>query len=202
MQREAVRDFMERIGFLGQKHQRALAKIEHDKLNDAGQFDRIPRDVNERVATVRAERGFSHAALGWRDQGKAMSRATCAVVANRLDDDFLASLAISDVLWDPIVSIEPQGTDPVYDLTVGDLHNFCVNDFVTHNSGAIEQEADIVTFLYRDVYYNKETSAEPDLTELIIAKHRNGKVGTIKLRFQAEHTLFVPYGDDSHYPAP
>src|SRR3984885_5391126 len=70
------------------------------------------------------------------------------------------------------------------------------------DSGAIEQEADIVTFLYRDVYYNKETSAEPDATELIIAKHRNGKVGTIKLRFQPEHTLFVPYGDDSHYPAP
>jgi len=70
------------------------------------------------------------------------------------------------------------------------------------DSGAIEQEADIVTFLYRDVYYNKETSPEPDATELIIAKHRNGKVGTVKLRFQPEHTLFVPYGDDSHYPAP
>jgi replicative DNA helicase len=70
------------------------------------------------------------------------------------------------------------------------------------DSGAIEQEADIVTFLYRDVYYNKETSADPDATELIIAKHRNGKVGTIKLRFQPEHTLFVPYGDESHYPNP
>ncbi|HYZ15712.1 MAG TPA: replicative DNA helicase [Candidatus Acidoferrum sp.] len=70
------------------------------------------------------------------------------------------------------------------------------------DSGAIEQEADIVTFLYRDVYYNKETSPEPDATEFIIAKHRNGKVGTIKLRFMPEHTLFVPHGDDSHYPAP
>ena len=70
------------------------------------------------------------------------------------------------------------------------------------DSGAIEQEADIVTFLYRDVYYNKETSVEPDVTEFIIAKHRNGKVGTIKLRFQPEHTLFVPYGDESHYPNP
>jgi replicative DNA helicase len=70
------------------------------------------------------------------------------------------------------------------------------------DSGAIEQEADIVTFLYRDAYYNKETSPEPDATEFIIAKHRNGKVGTIKLRFLPEHTLFVPYGDDSHYPAP
>ena len=131
-----------------------------------------------------------------------MSRTTCAKVAERLDDDFLDALAWSDVLWDPVVSIEQQGVEAVYDLTVGDLHNFCVDDIITHNSGAIEQEADIVTFLYRDVYYNKETSAEPDVTEFIIAKHRNGKVGTIKLRFQPEHTLFVPYGDDSHYPAP
>ena len=131
-----------------------------------------------------------------------MSRTTCAKVAERLDDDFLDALAWSDVLWDPVVSIEQQGVEAVYDLTVGDLHNFCVDDIITHNSGAIEQEADIVTFLYRDVYYNKETSAEPDVTEFIIAKHRNGKVGTIKLRFQPEHTLFVPYGDESHYPNP
>jgi replicative DNA helicase len=55
------------------------------------------------------------------------------------------------------------------------------------DSGALEQEADIVAFLYRDVYYNKETSQEPDLTELILSKHRNGRVGTIKLRFQPEH---------------
>lgn len=70
------------------------------------------------------------------------------------------------------------------------------------DSGAIEQEADIVTFLYRDAYYNRETSPEPDLTEFIIAKHRNGKVGTVRLRFLQEHTLFVPYGDESHYSPP
>jgi replicative DNA helicase len=67
------------------------------------------------------------------------------------------------------------------------------------DSGSLEQEADIVTFLYRDSYYNKETSAEPDMTELIFAKHRNGKVGTVKLRFLPEHTLFVPYGDEDRY---
>jgi replicative DNA helicase len=70
------------------------------------------------------------------------------------------------------------------------------------DSGSIEQEADIVTFLYRDAYYNKESSPEPDATEFIFAKHRNGKVGTVKLRFRSEHTLFQPYGDDSHYPGP
>jgi replicative DNA helicase len=70
------------------------------------------------------------------------------------------------------------------------------------DSGAIEQEADLVTFLYRDAYYNRETTPEPDLTEFIIAKHRNGKVGTVRLRFLQEHTLFVPYGDEQHFAGP
>jgi replicative DNA helicase len=137
-----------------------------------------------------------------RESVGAPSRAAAATVAQPADTEFSDAFTIGDLLWDPIVSVIRHGVDPVYDLTVGDLHNFCVDDIVTHNSGAIEQEADIVTFLYRDVYYNKETSAEPDVTEFIIAKHRNGKVGTIKLRFQPEHTLFVPYGDESHYPNP
>lgn len=127
------------------------------------------------------------------------STSTVAVLAEL---DALPSLNYADILWDPVVSIEPAGTEAVYDLTVGDLHNFVVDDILTHNSGAIEQEADIVTFLYRDAYYNKETSPEPDATEFIFAKHRNGKVGMVKLRFKPEHTLFQPYGDDSHYPAP
>ena len=66
------------------------------------------------------------------------------------------------------------------------------------DSGALEQEADLVAFLYRDAYYHPET-AEADLTEFIIAKQRNGPTGMVKLRFQREYTLFVPYADASHY---
>lgn len=131
-----------------------------------------------------------------------MSRATGALLAERLEDAALGSPAISDVLWDPIVAIAPQGEEDVYDLTVSDLHNFAVDNIITHNSGAIEQEADLVTFLYRDAYYNRETTPDPDLTEFIIAKHRNGKVGMVRLRFLQEHTLFVPYGDESHFAPP
>ena len=47
-------------------------------------------------------------------------------------------------------------------------------------SGAIEQDADIVMFLYRDDYYNKD-SEEKDISEVIIAKHRGGSTGTVKL---------------------
>lgn len=66
------------------------------------------------------------------------------------------------------------------------------------DSGAIEQEADMVAFLYRDAYYNPE-STEGDTTEFIIAKQRNGPTGTVKLRFLKEHTLFVPYGEAAYY---
>ena len=196
--RDAVGMFLDCIGFIGEKHAKAVAKVVRVKRNDAGQIDRIPMSINERVKQLRHSRGLSHAALGWRDQGKAMSRVTCAAVAKRLEDPQLAAVAHSDVLWDTIVAIEELQKQPVYDLTVGDLHNFCVDDFLTHNSGAIEQEADMVGFLYRDGYYNQE-SPEPDLTEFIIAKQRNGPTGTVRLRFLKEHTMFVPYGDESHY---
>ncbi len=68
------------------------------------------------------------------------------------------------------------------------------------DSGSIEQESDVVAFLFREGYYKTECP-DPELTEFIIAKHRNGPTGMVRLRFQREFTLFVPYGDDSHYPA-
>ncbi|MBQ6661679.1 MAG: replicative DNA helicase [Lachnospiraceae bacterium] len=57
-------------------------------------------------------------------------------------------------------------------------------------SGAIEQDADVVMFLYRDEYYYKEKSKEPGITEVIIGKQRNGSTGTIKLAWIGEQTKF------------
>lgn len=57
-------------------------------------------------------------------------------------------------------------------------------------SGALEQDADIVAFLYREDYYDKETENQ-HITEVILAKHRNGPVGSIKLYFKGEYTLFL-----------
>src|SRR5260370_24404417 len=55
------------------------------------------------------------------------------------------------------------------------------------DSGSLEQESDVVAFLYREGYYNSEVP-EPDVTEVIIAKHRNGPTGMVKLRFQRAYT--------------
>lgn len=62
-------------------------------------------------------------------------------------------------------------------------------------SGAIEQDADVIMFLYRDVVYNPETE-NPKSTELIIGKQRNGPTGTIMLEFIRESTRFVDAPDD------
>jgi replicative DNA helicase len=56
-------------------------------------------------------------------------------------------------------------------------------------SGSIEQDADIVAFIYRDDYYNKE-STEKNIAEIIIAKQRNGPTGTVKLKFTGMYTRF------------
>ncbi len=61
-------------------------------------------------------------------------------------------------------------------------------------SGAIEQDADIVILLYREAFYKEDAD---NVAEAIVAKHRNGKTGTIRLAWLGEHTRFVNL-DESH----
>jgi len=126
-----------------------------------------------------------------------LGRERAARVADAVDSAPLARLAASDLYWDPIVAVEADGVEEVFDLTIESLHNFVADDIVVHNS--IEQDADIVSFIYRDEYYKKEESERPGEADLIIAKHRNGPIGTVALAFQEQFPKFVNLASSHAY---
>jgi replicative DNA helicase len=142
--------------------------------------------------------------LYWKHQGKRPNRASCADVAAKQGDTVLAVWAGSDLLWEPITEIIPAGEQETFDIKVG-CANFLANGLVAHNSGAIEAEADVVMFIYRDSYYKMKEAVDSEEetqerrqsgevkieeAEIIIAKQRNGPTGKVVVGFIKEFTRF------------
>jgi len=159
--------------------------------------DTVPVEVWDHVLLRMAAVGVTAhqlaAGLGTTYCGSAVyeyapSRARLGRVAEILDDDHLRMLAASDVYWDRVVAIEPRGEQPVYDATVLESHNFVANGITVENS--LEQDADVVMFIYRDELYDKE-SPDRGTAEILVAKHRNGPTGQIRLAFLDHYTLFA-----------
>jgi len=80
----------------------------------------------------------------------------------------------------------------VYDLTVPETAAWLADGIVSHNSGAIEQDADLIAFIYRDEVYD-EKSKDKGIAEIIIRKQRNGPIGDFKVTFLGSLTKFENY---------
>src|SRR5206468_3239850 len=119
------------------------------------------------------------------------SRERPSTVATLLADPELESLAHSDLFWGSVVAIDALGEQPVFDATVPGTHNFIANGILVHNS--IEQDADVVLFVYREEMYKRDDPSVKGKAEIIIAKQRNGPVGDVALTFLHEYTKFVPF---------
>ena len=137
---------------------------------------------------MHAAMGNAYCGTGFYKQN--LSRARAARLATVVGSDRLMRIASSDVYWDTVTSIEPQGEEEVYDLTVDGLHNFVAGDMIVHNS--IEQDSDVVLFIFRERFYNDNISEDKrNIAEIIIAKHRNGPTGKVDLLFIDEQTKFA-----------
>lgn len=124
-------------------------------------------------------------------------RAQLATYAAALKSAKLDEWVTSDLFWDRVVGITPEGDEDVFDLTVPGVANWLADGIVSHNSGSLEQDADMILLIYRDEVYDRNTTKK-GIAEIDLVKHRNGEIGTFLLTFQGQFTRFVNYMPDSY----
>ena len=198
--RDQVLGFAERVGAVGAYKTECVRQVVEQRAATAENTNRdvVPREVWQLyVKPAMAVSGVTHrqlhAAIGTAFAGMTLfkqnlGRRRALAVALATSCEALRRLAESDLYWDQVATIEPAGEEEVFDLTVPGPHNFVADEIVVHNS--IEQDADLVAFVYRDELYNPDDPSNKGLAELILAKHRNGETGTIELVFLGETTTF------------
>lgn len=161
-------------------------------------FDRVRALMREQGVTTREMTRLRGTSYGGSSHFRfAPSRAMLMDYAEILASEELKTWASSDLFWDRITGVTPDGEEEVFDLTVPGPANWLADGIVTHNSGAIEQDADMILLIYREEVYDKNTTKK-GIAEIDLAKHRNGEIGTFLLTFQGQFTRFANYAPDSY----
>jgi replicative DNA helicase len=198
--REDQLTFLTAVGVHGERGARCSEALEVLMTRKANpNVDVIPAAVWQMVRPAMRAQGITTRELarrlGMSYCGSALyksglSRERAGRLADAVTDERLRDLADSAVRWDHIVSIEPAGEIEVFDAHVPGTHSFLANDVVSHNSGAIEQDADMVILLHREDFYERESPRAGE-ADLIVAKHRNGPTKDVVVLSQLHYSRFV-----------
>jgi len=188
-----IRTFINRVGAVGTTRNDRLKKISRwaDLVSTNTNRDIIPAHIwSTLIKPWMLKQGLSYRTVCDLTESarsgamfrQNLGRERALKIAQAIKLPELKQLATSQTYWDAIVSIEVAGIEEVFDLTVPGHANFIANDIVIHNS--IEQDADVVMFLYRKDEDIRES------VNLRIAKHRNGALGEIDLYFKGDRIRF------------
>ncbi len=184
--------------------------------------ERVWRVGRRRLLTIRLSRGRSIRATqehrlfsqrGWVRVSELTTRDMLAV-ANHIPeavrdyadavDDRNGDMNVVDIDWDRIVDVRPAGHEDVFDLTVPGPESWLADGIVSHNSGALEQDSDVILFIYRPFVYKGDEIPpdEQNVAEIIIGKQRNGPTGTVKVVFLPQYARFENAADLHRQPSP
>lgn len=165
--------------------------------------DALPEEMMQRVCFLMQQQGLSRSQMAAMRRRRnvsfdhAPSRRLISEYAKLLKDRYLKEAAESDLFWDRIVKIEYAGEEDVFDLTVPETACWLADGIASHNSGSLEQDADLILLIFREEVYEPNTTRK-GIADIIVAKQRNGPTGEIQLTFLGQYTKFENYAPESY----
>lgn len=201
---ESQRAFLQQVGAFGPRLAPAnLLALTLRDVRANPNVDTLPEEAMQRVCALMGDRGISRSQMaamrGYQNINldHSPTRNLIEAYASIFGDQQLKTAYESDLFWDRVLSVTSDGEEDVFDLTVPGPACWLADGIASHNSGAIEQDADMILLIYREEVYDRNTTKK-GIAEIDLVKHRNGEIGSFLLTFQGQFTRFANYVSDSY----